>query len=193
MRPARCRCVVELRLNVAEMAPDMSIFTRLFAPKPDPREALRPLWNAVVAEARRPLWYADGGVADTVSGRFDMVCAALATVLLRMERDAGLERESVMLTELFVRDMDGQLREFGVGDVIVGKRVGKLVGAMGGRLGAYREGLAGDDAELAETVRRNITLLDNADPALIANGLRALATRLDMTADPALLAGEIAA
>ncbi len=185
--------MVELRLNVAEMAPDMSIFARLFARKPDPREALRPLWNAVVAEARRPLWYADGGVADTVTGRFDMVCAVLATVLLRMERDAGLERESVMLTELFVRDMDGQLREFGVGDVIVGKRVGKLVGAMGGRLGAYRSGLAGDDAELAETVRRNITLLDSADTALIANGLRALATRLDMTADPALLAGEIAA
>lgn len=190
--------MVELRLNVAEMPPIMNFLTRLFATKPDPREELRPLWNAVVAEARRPSWYAEGGVADTVSGRFDMVCAALACTLLRMERDGGLARESVMLTELFVRDMDGQLREFGVGDVIVGKRVGKLVGAMGGRLGAYRRGLAGDDAALAEAVRRNVTLRGDsdsaaADPAVAARGLRALAARLDATDEAALLAGEIAA
>ena len=170
----------------------MSLLRRLFTPTPDPREALRPLWNAVVAEARQPHWYARGGVADSVAGRFDMVCAVLAAVLLRMEGRAAMAQPSVWLTELFVHDMDGQLREFGVGDVIVGKHVGKLVGAMGGRIDAYRQGLAGDDATLADAVRRNVTLRDGSDPAAVAGGLRRLAGRLAETADDALLAGDIA-
>lgn len=170
----------------------MSLLQRLFAAKPDPREAVRPLWNAVVAEARRPEWYARGGVADTVGGRFDMICAVLAAVLLRMEQRATLAAPSVWLTELFVHDMDGQLREFGVGDVVVGKHVGKLMGAMGGRLGAYREALAGDDAALAEAVARNVTFGERGDPAHVAAGLRVLAGRLARTADDALLAGELA-
>ncbi|MFN3510583.1 MAG: ubiquinol-cytochrome C chaperone family protein, partial [Tsuneonella troitsensis] len=120
----------------------MSLLSRLFASRPDPREALRPLWNAVVTEARRPAWYADHGVNDTVAGRFDMVCAVLAAVLVRMETSGTMTNESVLLTELFVHDMDGQLREFGVGDVVVGKHVTKLMGAMGGRLAAYRDGLS---------------------------------------------------
>ncbi|MGN3974244.1 ubiquinol-cytochrome C chaperone family protein [Tsuneonella sp. SYSU-LHT278] len=170
----------------------MSLLQRLFATKPDPRERLRPLWHAVVAEARRPAWYAEGGVADTVAGRFDMVCAVLAAVLLRIERDGRLGDESVLLTELFVHDMDGQLREFGVGDVVVGKHVGKLVGAMGGRLGAYREGLSGDEGALAHSVDRNVSFGERGNPALVAAELRALADRLARTPDDALLAGEIA-
>ena len=114
----------------------MSLLQRLFAPKPDPRDAFRPLWHSVVAEARRPVWYAEHGAADTVAGRFDMICAVIAVVLVRMETDDRLTRESVLLTELFVQDMDGQLREFGVGDVVVGKHMGKLMSGMGGRLGA---------------------------------------------------------
>lgn len=170
----------------------MSLLRRLFAPRPDPRERLRPLWHAVVAEARRPAWYAEGGVADTVAGRFDMVCAVLACVLLRIEESDGMADDSVLLTELFVHDMDGQLREFGVGDVVVGKHVGKLVGAMGGRLGAYRAGLAGDDRALAEAVERNVSFRDGGDPANVAAGLRGFANRLARTPDGALTAGEIA-
>lgn len=169
----------------------MSLLQRLFAPKPDPRDALRPLWAALVAEARDPAWYRDGGVADTVAGRFDMICAVLAAVLVRMER--GLVSESALLTELFVHDMDGQLREMGVGDIVVGKRIGKLVGAMGGRLDAYRDGLAGDDGALAGAVERNVTFGTSGAPAVVAKRLRALADRLAGTGDAPLLAGEIAA
>ena len=171
----------------------MSLLQRLFAPKPDPRDAFRPLWHSVVAEARRPIWYAEHGAADTVAGRFDMICAVIAVVLVRMETDDRLTRESVLLTELFVQDMDGQLREFGVGDVVVGKHMGKLMSAMGGRLGAYRDGLAGSDAELDAAIERNVTLLDGHTPAGIAREMRALAARLDRTSDEALLAGEFAA
>lgn len=170
----------------------MSLLTRLFAPRPDPRDALLPLWRAVVTEARRPVWYAAGGVADTVSGRFDMVCAVLAMVLVRMEAGADLTEQSVLLTELFVRDMDGQLREFGVGDVVVGKRVGKLMGAMGGRLGAYRVGLAGAPGALAEAVQRNVTLGEDGSAERVAQNLREFSARLARTGDDELLAGEIA-
>lgn len=178
-------------MNARDMAA-MRLIDRLFAPKIDPREALRPLWDAVVAEARQPAWYRGCGVADTVPGRFDMVCAVLAAVLLRMER-GDMRGESVLLTEHFVHDMDGQLREFGIGDVIVGKHVGKLMSAMGGRLDAYRTGLAGDRAALEEAVRRNVTFRAGADDhAGVADGLQALAQRLDRTPDAALLAGEVA-
>ena len=89
----------------------MSLISTLFARKDD-RAALRPLYDAVVATAREPRWYLDGGVADTLDGRFDMVAATLSLVLLRMET-IGAINESVKLTELFIDDMDGQLREIG--------------------------------------------------------------------------------
>jgi cytochrome b pre-mRNA-processing protein 3 len=170
----------------------MTFLARLFNRQPDPREALRPLWREVTALARDPAYYAGCGVADSVDGRFDMVCAVLAAVLLRMEREPTLVEPSVRLTELFVDDMDGQLREFGIGDIVVGKHVGKLVSAMGGRLGAYREGLAGDEATLAEAVARNVTLSEGGDPACVARRLRHLAVRLEKSDARSLLAGEIA-
>ena len=123
----------------------MSIFARLFRPKSagaDPREALRPLWHRIVELSRTPALYRDDGVADTVAGRFDMITVVLAVVLMRFERDRVLTGEAALLTELFVEDMDGQLRESGVGDVVVGKKVGKLVSVLGGRLGALREARA---------------------------------------------------
>src|SRR5690242_175370 len=99
----------------------MKLLARLFGSGNDPREALRPLWHRVVELAREKRWYAEHGVADTIEGRFDMITAVLALVLLRMEREPELVESSVFLTELFVEDMDGQLRERGVGDVVVGK------------------------------------------------------------------------
>ena len=169
----------------------MNLLKRIFAPKPDPRDDLRALWQAVIDEARRPDWYTQAGAVDTVQGRFDMITAVLAAVLVRTERSEALEVPSVMLTELFIEDMDGQLRELGIGDPVVGKHVGKVVSAMGGRLTAYREGLAGDDATLADAVRRNLTMRDGADGMAIARGLRALAERLARTSDDQLLAGTI--
>lgn len=170
----------------------MSIFSRIFSRR-DEHAAVRPLWHQVVAIAREPEWYAQGGVADSVPGRFDAITMVLAAVLVRMEREEALIPPSVLLTELFVEDMDGQLRESGVGDVIVGKHIGKLMGTMGGRLGAYRDALAsGDAAMLADAVTRNVTLRDGADPAAVATRLRALADAVDATAASELLAGNIA-
>jgi len=170
----------------------MSLLQRLLGGKSDPREALRPLWHRAVEISREPAWYADCGVADTVAGRFDMVTAILALVLLRLERDGECRPQTALLTELFVEDMDGQLREFGVGDIVVGKHIGKLMASLGGRLGAYREALAerGDTA-LEDAVRRNVTLAEGWTPKPLAAQLRAFAVSLNEMATTDILAGSV--
>lgn len=127
---------------------------KLFKAPIDPREARRPLWNAVIATARAPHWYREGGVPDTLDGRFDMVSLVLALVLHRIDDDPAQALAGVELTELFVADMDGQMRQVGFGDMVVGKQIGRMVGALGGRLGAYRAA-DGSDA-LGEALVRNL-------------------------------------
>jgi cytochrome b pre-mRNA-processing protein 3 len=170
----------------------MSLLNRLFASRPDPREELKSLWHRVVELSREPALYRDDGVADTVTGRFDMIAAMLALVLLRLERD-DLAQEAVLLTELFVADMDAQLRETGVGDVVVGKHVGKLVSVLGGRLGAFREALASaDGAVLEAALTRNATMAEGQGPEALARRLRAFADKLALLDDEEVLAGKIA-
>ena len=89
--------------------------------------------------------------------------------------------------------MDGQLRQSGTGDLVVGKRIGKLMGALGGRIAALREGLAADEPALTELARRNATLIESGDPAKIAARLRLLAGRLAALSAEDLLAGKIVA
>ena len=170
----------------------MSFLSRLLGMQTDPRECLRPLWHRVVEISREEHWYSRAGAADTVAGRFDLIVAVLILVLLRMEKDPALGPPAALLTELFVEDMDRQLRESGVGDLMVGKHIGRLMGVLGGRLGAFRKGLAEeDDAELAMAVDRNITLLDGTDPAKMAAALRELAGVIAATPQNDLLEGRI--
>ena len=170
----------------------MSLLSRLLRPRDQGRAALLPLWHRVVVIAREPRWYAEFGVADTVPGRFDAIVLVLSMVLLRMERDPALVPPSVLLTEIFVDDMDGQLRESGVGDLMVGKRMGRLMSVLGGRLGALREALPQGDTAVAEVLSRNVTLIDGAKPIKVAVAARALEVALKATSADALLAGQIA-
>lgn len=170
----------------------MSLLSRLFGKPVDDRAHVRPLWHRIVELARKPEWYAQHGVADTVAGRFDAVTLVLVLVLLRMEREEKLIEPSVRLTELFVDDMDGQLRQSGVGDLVVGKHIGRLMGVLGGRLGALREAFAQGYEAMAEAVARNVTLIEGADPAGIAAEAIALARHLANLSDDDVLAGAIA-
>jgi len=160
---------------------DVKILKTLFGNGGDQRTALIPLYNSIVAEARQPIWYAGIGVPDTLDGRFDMIAAVLALVLIRIEAEgeAG-RRHSALLTEVFVDDMDGQLRQIGVGDVVVGKHIGNMMAAMGGRLGVYRDAI-GNPAALEEALVRNLwrgALTPGASPAGAAERLEAIAARL---------------
>ncbi len=132
----------------------MSLLSRLLTPKEPPMAAL---WRRITALARTPEIYAHHGVPDTVDGRFDMVALVASLVMLRFEA-AGASREGVILTERFVDDMDASVRELGIGDMVVGKHVGNMIGALGGRLGAYRAALASPepDAALAAALARNL-------------------------------------
>lgn len=170
----------------------MSLLSRLFGKPVDDRAHVQPLWHRIIELARKREWYADHGVADTVAGRFDAVTLVLVLVLLRMEREEDLIKPSVRLTELFVEDMDGQLRQSGIGDLVVGKHIGRLMGVLGGRLGALREALAQGDPAMAEAVARNMTLNEAADPAGIAAEAIALARHLDSLSGKDILAGAIA-
>jgi cytochrome b pre-mRNA-processing protein 3 len=130
----------------------MTFLKRLLR-KPD-RGIAEQLYIAAVARGREPHWYIEGGVPDTVDGRFDMIAAVLSLVLLRLEGVAEAGPASAKLAECFIDDMDGQLREIGIGDIVVGKHIGRMMGMLGGRLGAYRQGLA--DGDLAPALLRNL-------------------------------------
>ncbi len=169
----------------------MSLLASIFSRK-DERAPLRPLYAAVIAQAREPHWYVEGEVPDTIDGRFDMVAAMLSLVLLRMEA-LGLQGEGARLTEVFIEDMDGQIRQIGFGDIVVGKQIGKMMGALGGRLAAYRAALAGE-APLDEAILRNIFRGAAPEPAALAHvgaGLRGFAAGLETLDAGALLAGQL--
>lgn len=156
------------------------------------RNDLRPLWHATVATSREEEWYARCGVADTVEGRFDMIALVLSLVLLRMEDSPELAPKTALLTELFVADMDRQLRDSGVGDLKVGKNMGQLMSALGGRIGSLRENMGESDATLAAILQRNVTLVDEAKkPFALAVRARALSADLRALDNEALLAGQL--
>jgi len=169
----------------------MSFLSRLLGTGPDPRETVRPLWHRVVELARNPEFYSDYMVADTVAGRFDMITAILCAVMVRVEA-SEMRAESALLAELFVEDMDGQLRQFGVNDVVIGKRVGKLMSVLGGRLGAYRQAFSNKSAaKLTDAISRNVTFSEGADEAIcsakIADSLLAFSKRLEGYDDKTLI------
>lgn len=162
----------------------------------DTGEEMWPLYDAVVARAREPHWYVGGAAPDTVDGRFDMVAAILAMVMLRMEMEPAGAQPSARLAERFVEDMDAQLRQIGIGDITVGKHIGRMMAALGGRLGAYRDGLAAGAPAglLEEALVRNLYRGDAPSPdavAHVAGELRRLRTALNEVPLPQLLAGEL--
>ena len=119
----------------------------------------RRTYRQIVVQARQPAFYAGLGVPDTVSGRFDMIVLhafLLFERLRRPEREAAADFAQEVFDEMFL-DMDHNLREMGVSDVAVGKRVRRMSEVFYGRVAAYRAALdAGDDAALEDAFRRNI-------------------------------------
>ena len=109
-----------------------------------------------MAEARRPAWYIEGAVADTLDGRFAVLASLVALAILRLE-DGGeaAVRGSVALTESFIADMDGQMREQGFGDPSLGKQVRSMVGALACRVDRWRHARGGE-GDWADAVRFSV-------------------------------------
>jgi cytochrome b pre-mRNA-processing protein 3 len=140
------------------------------------------LYDAVVQAARQPGWYVDGAVPDTLDGRFDALVLVLALLMLRLEDEtAGNPRHkaarlSADLADRFITDMEGNLRQDGIGDQAVPKHMGRMMAALGGRLGAYRAGRS-DPAAMADALQRN--LYRGADvPAAAVQWAQAAAARV---------------
>lgn len=97
------------------------------------------LFDALTAEARRPHWYIEGEVPDTLDGRFAVLVTLTSLAIVRLERlgDDG-NSLSVVLTERFIEVMESEHRELGLGDPSLGKTVRKLVGSLARRTELWR-------------------------------------------------------
>jgi len=136
------------------------------------------LYAALAAQARRPEPFSELGVPDSLDGRFDALCLHMFLVVRRLARDgergAGLAQD---LYDSMFADMDRTLREMGVGDLGIGKRVTQMAEGLMGRIKAYGDGLdAGQDQLLAAIGRNLFAGAAAADPralARVASYLRA--------------------
>ena len=150
------------------------------------------LYGAIVAQARSPAFYTAYGVADTVEGRFELIVLHLVLLLERLGRDEAAASVGQQLFDVFCRDLDDNLREMGVGDLAVPRKMRRFGEAFYGRQGAYRAALASADAQaLEKAFARNIFGTDGVDDraARLARYARALVQLLDAEAEDALIAG----
>lgn len=135
-----------------------------FLKKSSPTQrSIEAIYGMIVAQARQPAFYAALQVPDTVSGRFDMVLLHLWMVLRVLRQDQAGEEPAQKLFDRFCTDMDDNLREMGVGDLTVPKRMRKFGEAFYGRSAAYDAALAAGPAELGAALNRNI--FNEADAA----------------------------
>jgi cytochrome b pre-mRNA-processing protein 3 len=159
------------------------------------KSTIEALYGVIVAQARLPSFYLRYGVPDTVDGRFDMI--VLHLVLLNGRISAEPARFGALERALFDRfcvDLDHNLREMGVGDLTVPRRMKGYAEAFLGRGAAYRGALsANDTAALSSALARNVYGRDAVDDAsvLLADYVEAAASALSGTAADAILTGRV--
>lgn len=165
---------------------------RLFRPQPR-REAAYRLYTRTVEAARRPVYYAELGVPDTLDGRFEALALHMALVLRRLAAAPEAKHFAQEVFDAMFADLDRGLRELGTGDLGVGREVKRMASAFYGRARAYERGLAGAE-DLDDALRRN--LYGTATPSAAAiETMRvwseAAAASLARQSVAALMAGEV--
>jgi cytochrome b pre-mRNA-processing protein 3 len=131
-------------------------FNHFRKPQAPPRGTIEAIYGMIVTQAREPLFYGQFGVPDTVNGRFDLLVLHLWVVLRRLKSMEGGMGLSQALFDRFCDDMDDNLREMGVGDLTVPKRMQAFGEAFYGRTAAYDLALAAGGEPLAEALCKNI-------------------------------------
>jgi cytochrome b pre-mRNA-processing protein 3 len=131
-------------------------FNHFRKPRLAPRGTIEAIYGMIVTQAREPLFYRYLGVADTVNGRFDLLILHLWMVLRRLRPMAGGEGLAQALFDRFCDDMDANLREMGVGDLTVPKRMQAFGEAFYGRSAAYDQALDAGAEPLAQALCKNI-------------------------------------
>ncbi len=142
------------------------MFRGLFSPKPEKRIA-QELHRKVVEAARQPALYGEDGVSDTIDGRFELVVlhTALVVLVLQKSEDPQARAVSQALFDTMFDDFDAAMRELGVGDSAVGKKIRFMAEGFYGRAKALDEALsAQDDSQsLQRVLARNTLGVDEPD------------------------------
>jgi cytochrome b pre-mRNA-processing protein 3 len=153
------------------------------------------LYMTLVDQARQPVFYATFGVPDTVDGRFDMIALHAFLLLHRLRAEPSASDLGQEVFDLMFGDMDRNLREMGVGDLTIGKRIKTMAGAFYGRISAYDAALAADEPlVLEDALRRNLfrgTAPAAAQVAALAAYMRIQAASLADQPLDRLMAGAI--
>lgn len=137
------------------------IWKRIFG-RSEQESAAYAIYGALVSQARSRELYLNAGVPDTIEGRFEMVVLHAFLILRRLKAASGADVAPAKafgqrLFDILFDDMDQTLREIGVGDLSVGKKVKALASSFYGRVAAYDEGLdASDPSVLEAALRRNV-------------------------------------
>jgi cytochrome b pre-mRNA-processing protein 3 len=151
------------------------------------------LFAALTAEARRPHWFVEGDVPDTLDGRFAVLATVTALALVRLEREgeAG-NHASVALTERFIEVMESEHRELGLGDPTLGRTVRKLVSVLAKRTELWRS-VGGGEREWVQATLESLYCDGVAEEALghSVQALEQLFERLEASSLDALGQGKI--
>lgn len=158
--------------------------------------AARDLYKAIVEQARRPVFYLEYGVPDSLDGRFELIVLHAFLVLRRLRQDqAQTAGFAQTLVDILFLDMDTSLRELGAGDLGVGRRVKTMAQGFHGRIAAYDEALEDDPGSaLAAALGRNLygtVTPDAGTPRAMADYMRQEAARLAAQPTAALVAGRV--
>jgi cytochrome b pre-mRNA-processing protein 3 len=165
---------------------------RLFRPQ-FREQTIDSLYGVIVAQARLPDFYEEFGVADSVDGRFELIVLHLALATRRLAREAKGAALGRALVDRFGRDMDDNLREMGVGDLTVPKKMKRMFEALYGRTRAYQSALdeAGSDA-LEAALARNVFGGRGGDAVRLATYVHRVVRELDAADGGQILAGRLA-
>jgi len=133
------------------------IWKRIFGRSAPEKDAAYLLYAQVVKQARSAEFYTGLGAPDTLEGRFELVTLH-AFLLLHRLKNAGKEAKDMAQSvfDVLFDDMDQVLREIGVGDLAVGKKIKSMAALFYGRLNAYDAGIAAQDQTLEDAIRRII-------------------------------------
>jgi cytochrome b pre-mRNA-processing protein 3 len=157
-------------------------------------EPVYAVYAAIVAQSRQPRFYAEWGVPDTVTGRFDMISLHLALLFRRLRSEsAEVKAFSQAVFDLFFKDMDRSLREMGVGDLGIPKRVQKMGNLFYGMLASLNEAVDKADRPALEAVLSRNVFGGEVSPSLgvFADYVEAEATRLEAQPIDAIVSGRL--
>ena len=151
----------------------------LFRKPPVAPDAIDEIYRSIVAQSRQVKFYADWGVPDTVTGRFDMVSLHLALYLRRLKNEPTARAVTQALVEFFFKDMDSSIRELGVTDLGVPRKVKTMGTVFYGLVGVLDPALDARDPSAVEAVLiRNVYGAPNPGAAPLAAYLLEEAARL---------------